>query len=462
MSTLTLSSQLPAVAHMLSDQEYAQLRRMWSQWAAKHAKNTLLTSYYDFHRSVKHLGISIPPQLQSTNAALGWPAKAVQALSRKHIFEGFTLHGATDPFDTNELLARNHFTLSLAQAFNACYEHACSFVTVTKGDTAAGEPEAVVQVRNAEYATGLWDSRRWQLSAAMTVNEIDEGGMVTEFAIYTTDAVIVFTRDQNTWTVERLPNRTNRVLVDVFVNDPQLARPFGHSKITREVRYLTDAAVRTLVRTEASAEFFSSPQRWVTGASEDAFKNMDRWTAVLGRVLSLGLNDEGDAPTVGQFPQMSMEPHLAMYRQLAKNFCAATNLPESTVGIFPDNPASAEAMQAAEYWLSDEAEYQWRVFSHPLRRVLQNMVMVRDGLSEPPAESWAVEVKYTPARYVSPQAASDYIVKVASAFPEIAGTNVAYRRAGFTQTEIDELAAEVDANRAAAALDAILAAGEQS
>ena len=207
------------------------------------------------------------------------------------------------------------------------------------------------------------------------------------------------------------------------------------------------------MRTETSAEFFSSPQRYILGADEKVYKDMERWTAITGRILGLTVNEEGDRPEVGQFTQMNMDPHLSMYRQLAQNFCAATGLPQSSVGLFADNPASADAMQAAEHALSDEAEYQWRLFADPLRRVVDDIVMVRDGLSEPPAESWKLAINWTPARYVSPQASSDFIVKIAQAMPEIPETTVGMRRAGFTQQEIDQIQVERRRSAAVGVLD---------
>src|SRR5699024_11568908 len=86
-------------------------------------------------------------------------------------------------------------------------------------------------------------------------------------------------------------------------------------------RYLTDAAIRAMVRAETTTEFFASPQRYVLGASEDAFADGDRWTAIMGRVLALGTNEEGEKPAVGQFPAQPPEQMWSTYRQLAQNFC---------------------------------------------------------------------------------------------------------------------------------------------
>ena len=154
---------------------------------------------------------------------------------------------------------------------------------------------------------------------------------------------------------------------------------------------------------------------------------------------------------------MTMSPHLEMYRQLAQNLCAATNLPQSAIGVFADNPSSAEAMQAAEAALADEAEYQWRIFTAPLRRTLQNIIMVRDKLDEPPAESWKTSVKWTPARYSSPSSAADFAVKMVSAFPSLQESQTLMRRAGLTEDDLADINAEIRKKNAVSLLDRALA-----
>lgn len=450
------TSTAPTVAG-LTGQEQAMLSYLWTRLARTTPKNLLLNSYYDGHRALQDLGISMPPQMARTRAALGWPAKAVQALARKHVWEGYTLNGQIDPFDIDGILHRNDFTLTLMQAITAAYKHAVAFLTVAPGDQSAGEPPVVIKARDGLWTTAHWNARASMIDAALeitdtTKHETGTSGLVScepsRFILHTMDATIIATAEKHAWSVERLDNPSRRIMVEPLVYNPEISRPFGHSRISREVRYLTDAAIRTLVRAETSAEFFASPQRYVLGVSADQMEAMrDRWRAVTGRVLAMSTNDEGETPTIGQFAQMSMDPHLSMYRQLAQNFCAATGLPQSSVGLFADNPASAEAMQAAEVALSDEAEYQWRVFNGPLLRILQDVLMVADNLDTPPAESWSVHLSWTPARYVSPQASSDFIVKTVSALPRVADTTIALQRAGFTTSEIEQMRAEWSRSR---------------
>ena len=457
-----LVSATPAPTRIsgLPDEDRATFLQLWQKWQQHSNKNKLLSVYYDGHRAFQDLGISIPPQMTRTKAALGWPQKVVTMLARRHVFEGYSLNGAPDAFEANEILSANNYDLDLAQAITSAYKHSFSLLTVTQGDETIGEPPVVVQARDAEWSAALWNTRRRIIEAALTIDQTDKYGQPTGAIMYTHTAIWRIDARENGggWKAEKLGDTPNRIFVEALCYDPQLNRPLGHSRITREVRYLTDAAVRTMVRAETSAEFFSSPQRYVLGAERADFAGQDRWSAIMARVQVLEPNENGDIPSVGQFSQMTMSPHLEMYRQLAQNLCAATNLPQSAIGVFAENPASAEAMQAAEAALADEAEYQWRIFAAPLRRTLQNIIMVRDKLDEPPAESWKTSVKWTPARYSSPSSAADFAVKMVSAFPSLQESQTLMRRAGLTEDDLADINAEIRKKNAVSLLDRALAA----
>lgn len=411
-----------------------------SELAAKRQKNLLLSTYYDSKQTFRDLGISIPPNLQNIEAALGWPSRAVQALARKHKFEGFSLDGETDPFDMAELLAANDFELKFMQAVTSAYKHSCSFLLVTQGNTSAGEPPVLISARGADSVGALWDHRLDQIKAAVVELDTDEAGQISEALFLVSGLWYVLRLDAGEWLVEDSssnPSGINRPMIEALRYDPQLNRPFGRSRITREVRYLTDAAVRAMVRAEVSAEFFTAPQRYVLGADEEAFKDADRWSAITGRIMALATNEEGEKPTVGQFPAQSPDQLWSTYRQLAQNFSAATNLPQSQVGLFADNPSSAEAMQAAEAALAEDAEYQWNVFVPALLRTKANILgMMGDTI---PEDFYRVRVNWKQARYVSPQASSDWAVKAVSADPTLQGSSVVRRRMGLSEGELEEL-----------------------
>ena len=128
----------------LTSAEQAVFAALWKRIETKAPKNELLNAYYDGHRVFQDLGISVPPQMARVRAALGWPAKAVSTLARKHVFEGYSLDGRLDPFDVTELLVRNSFDVELMQAIQSAYKHSCAFIVVGAGDTATdGSPADV-------------------------------------------------------------------------------------------------------------------------------------------------------------------------------------------------------------------------------------------------------------------------------------------------------------------------------
>ncbi len=440
--TTALTTGLPRQIPGVDDEHMELLHEAVRTWHEKRKTNLKLSAYYDAEQPFRNLGISIPPNMKGIRAALGWPQRAVQALARKHRFEGFSVAGQQDPFEISGLLDQNHFEMELAQAINSAYKHSCAFLTVSAGDTSIGEPEVVVLARDAEDTGAVWDRRRRMIKAAVVVSDRDEHGFATDMVFFLPYVTYQVTKDAGRWQGVPHAHRSPRPMIEPLAYDPQTNRPMGRSRITKEVRYLTDAAIRTMVRAETTAEFFAAPQRYVMGAAPDAFKDKTEWSAIMGRVLALTPNTEGLNPTAGQFPAHSPQPHVELYRQLAQNFCAATDLPQDQVGIFADNPTSAEAKQAAEAALSEDASYQNRnVFTSALRRTAQNMLLLRDN-EGPRDEVMSAEVNWTPPRYVSPSAASNWAVQAVTADPTLQGSTVVLRRLGLTEGEISEVRSE--------------------
>ena len=167
--------------------------------------------------------------------------------------------------------------------------------------------------------------------------------------------------------MEDLPHRFGRVPVVCVAYGTVPGRPFGTSRITRPVMRLTDHAVRTLLRSEIAAEFFSAPQRYLLGADMEAFEDENGelkpgWESIIGHLLvaSRPVDDNGNTsesnPVAGQFAQASMEPHAAELRSVATMFAGESSIPVNYLGIVQDNPASADAIRAAESDLISVAE----------------------------------------------------------------------------------------------------------
>lgn len=99
-------------------------------------------------------------------------------------------------------------------------------------------------------------------------------------------------------------------------------------------------------RAEISAEFYSFPQKYVTGLSPDA-DPMDSWRASISSMLSFDKDEDGDKPQLGQFTQQSMSPYTEQLRMAASMFSGETGLTLDDLGFVTNNPSSAEAIKAA-------------------------------------------------------------------------------------------------------------------
>lgn len=421
------------------------LRTLLDQWASKVRRNQVRMTYYDGKNRLRDLGISIPPQLKSVETVVGWPAKAVDALAHRVVFDGFVLPGdQEDPWGLAGAFSENEMQMELPQAITSALIHAVAFVSVTHGDTEAGQPEVLVQARSGMYGTGIWDRSTRSLRAALSVAAVSDSGVPTEMVMHLPDRVGHIVRSfGGRWSAVWRRNPVGRVLVEPLVYRPDLDRPFGRSRISRPVMSITDEAVRTVLRTEVSAEFYTAPQRYALGLEEDAFgEDGPGWLSVLGRMFTVGRDENNELPVVGQFPQQSMQPHNEHLRMIASRFSGETSIPLGSLGVVQDNPSSAEAIYAAKEDLVIEAQDAGTAFGARLKRIGQSIVMLRDGLTEVPAELRRLEVNWQNPATPSVVSAADAVVKQVAAVPWLAESPLVLKRLGYNQPEVVQLLAD--------------------
>ena len=436
---------VPGADAALSHAEGDLLARLVRVYAEKRPRNVLRSVYYEGKQPFRDFGIAIPPQIVNQfENVLGWPAKGVNALTDRSVFEGFVSpSGADDPFGVDQIVFENDLRVELPHAQKSSAIHACSFLTVTQGDTGAGEPDVLVMARAADASAALWDRRRRSMSGFLSIVDTDDQGVPSTLVMYTRDAVLTLWKSAGgRWQVDRREHSMGRVTVAPLAFTPELNRPFGHSRISRAAMGITDAALRTLVRAEASAEFYSAPQYWVLGGESSAFAGKDRWSAVMSRIKVLEPNEDGDAPSVQRFSGESPQPHVDLLRMWASAFAGDQGLSLDSLGIVQDNPSSAEAIYAAKEDLIVLTGHANRSWGRGAADAARMAVMLRDGLSEVPEELRDMSAQYTDPALTSPTAKADAFTKLASAIPGFSETEVGLEMAGLTREQIIRFQAE--------------------
>jgi tRNA A58 N-methylase Trm61 len=96
----------------------------------------------------------------------------------------------------------------------------------------------------------------------------------------------------------------------------------------------------------------------------------------------------------GQLQSADLAGYEASVRVLLGQIMAVSTLSAHYVGVFTDNPASADALRAAEASLTARAEARQATFGRSWEQVAKLMVAVRDGVDP---ESVEVRVQWADA-----------------------------------------------------------------
>ena len=307
-----------------------------SKLAAKQTRVALRYQHYEMKNRARDFGISSPPSLTGWQSCLGWCAKGVDSLADRLQFRDFD----DDNFAIMQIYRMNNADVLFDSAILSALIASCSFIYISADED--GYPR--MQVIDGYNATGVVDPITGMLSEGYAVLERDEYGTATLEAYFIAGKTWFYRKgEQNAQIV--LNSAPYPLLVPV-VYRPDAARPFGHSRISRACMSLVGSALRTVKRAEISAEFYSYPQKYVLGMSQDA-ESMDTWRASMSAMFRVDKDEDGDHPVVGQFQQASMTPHTDQLRMFASLFAGETGLTLDDLGFATENPSSAEAIKAA-------------------------------------------------------------------------------------------------------------------
>lgn len=315
--------------------EYKGIGYLQNKLNRKRLRVGVRYAFYEMKNITYDFGISTPPDLRYWNSVIGWCAKAVDALADRLNFYGFR----DDVFGLQQVYDQNNKDTLFDSAILGALISACSFVYISEDET--GFPR--MQVIDGGNATGIIEPTTGLLYEGYAVLERNNLGIATKEAYFTQEYTSFY---EGGVLVDYRENKAPYALLVPIIFRPDAVRDFGHSRISRACMSITGSALRTVKRSEISAEFYSFPQKWVTGVDATAEK-MDKWTAAMSAMMKFSLNQDGvDHVKLGQFTQQSQEPHLSQLRMFAALFAGETGLTLDDLGFATENPSSAEAIKA--------------------------------------------------------------------------------------------------------------------
>lgn len=323
---------------------------------------------------------------------------------------------------------------------------------------AAGKPK--VTIESAKQVTVQLDPGTREIVAALKRWETDK---TTEAMLYLPDRIEHWRANQTGAAtggftlIETIPNPLGVVPVVDLRNGDRVLSSRGSSEID-DLMPLVDALNKVLADMMVTSEYVGRPRRWATGIEMSEAPVIDEdGNPVLdddGQPVTEEVNpipegnramiSENDQAKFGQLQSADLSGYEASVRILLGQIMAVSTLPAHYVGVFTDQPASADALRAAEASLTARAEARQATFGRAWEQVARLIVAVRDGVDPAAVE---IRVQWADAATRSVAQEADAVVKLFSA--GLLPQTFALKRLGYTESEV----AEIRAARRAEALD---------
>lgn len=432
--------------------------------------NKLLKAYYEGNRYLTKIGFSVPPKMKDFQNVIGWPAIIVDVIEERLKWKGWFDLGELDKPEPQEIDLDEDPEAALDQGFGddgpseiqqfyddvylennleseAPMVHldsltfGCGFVAVGTRDPEDLEKTPLITTESTELTTGIYDPRKRRLTSGI-IFRTDDDGNIMRAALIKPDENVYLKRAGvgGRWYIEHKDqHKLGRVTLVPFINRPMGSRRAGRSEITRPIRGYTDIGIRTLLGMETNREFFSAPQRYVLGATEEDFTDeagnrIPGWQSIIGRLWGVGRNEDGELPEVGQWDPSPARPYLEQIQGLAQLVAADGAVPQTYLGFMSDNPASADSIRALESRLIKRSERRISSFGGSWREVGILAWMMRQkelSLGKVPSLDTDWGNPATPTM----QADADWAIKLIGVQVLSPNSTVARNRLGFSKSE---------------------------
>lgn len=341
---------------------------------------------YDMKHQDANYGITIPASIRRIyRSTMGWCAKAVDALADRLVFRGF----ANDQFDLMSIFQANSPDIFFDSAILSALISSCCFVYISEDDYVQR-----LQIIEGTNATGVIDPITYFLKEGYAVLKRDDHGNPVTEAYFLPEKTEIYRNGKKTESETKEHVCPYPLLVPI-IHRPDAKRPFGRARITRAAEYWQAYAKRTLERADITAEFYSFPQKYVVGTSQN-MKAMDTWKATVASMLEFTKDEDGDHPALGQFTAPSMAPFVDQLRMAAAGFAGETGLTLDDLGFVSDNPSSSEAIKASHETLRTMARKAQRCFGTGFLNVGILAACLRDNFPYSREVFYDTEPKWQP------------------------------------------------------------------
>lgn len=453
-------------ANGLTDIERAKLAELIDVLNAHASKNKEKLKYYEGHIALcdVNLGLALPHSVMNLEIGCSWGEKAVDVLAARSMFDGFVGENGEDSSLMSQIVKDNRLRAEYIKACRDELKYGCSFATLSADDAIGCK----IRFHSPRTAAALWNGEKCRIDCGMAIidtvkDETDKSWTPHIINLYTDDAVVVlrYDTDSEMWNAEHYYHSMGRPLMEPLAWNATSDKPFGRSRLKEPIRRLIQGYVRTVANATIGLEFSTSPQKYLLGVSDDQYDAVvdNKFRAYVGSIIASTNNpDTGEKPSFGQLPQGTIEPHVQMMRLLATQFSAASGLTVTDVGVINDaNPTSSDAILAQSQTLVLMAEQLNAANADALYTISQmaQAIALNVNINELDETQRNIVAHFKNPAMPSVSVTADAAIKIASARPNFAATDVFAEMIGFSQADIRRIRGQESRARGLAVLDEV-------
>jgi len=347
-----------------------------------------LDRYYDGKQPLNYLAPEIAAQVgrRLSSLVINWPRTIADSVQRRTYVEGFRVgnDGSIDA-ELARLWQENDLDETSQLAQLDALVHGRAFLMVWGSDVDPLTPRITVESAHQVVVSRTPGSREVR-SALKRWTDGDQD----HATLYLQDEILRFTKPSRRagvvgkWELlDRFDNPLATVPVVPLVNRPRLLKLDGESELT-DVIPLADAVNKLATDMIVASEFHAMPRRWATGIQIPTGPDRERLQADAAAYWDNATKGKtwlaGDGVQFGQFSEASLDNFVSAIQLLTAQIAAVAGLPPHFLGINTDNPASADAIRAAEATLVERAQEKHRTWSGAYEQAMRLAVAAREGV----------------------------------------------------------------------------------
>jgi len=410
------------------------------------ARYSLLDLYYTGNQPLAFLS---PESRVALGNRFGRMASNIPRLAVTALTERLQITGFSDEALWPEWL-RNDMDLLAGVAHREALLFGDSFVIVWADS--AGRPK--VTIESAKQVAIQVDPGTREIVAAVKRWETE---ISTEAVLYLPDRIVRYSANHTGATLgfeakQEIANPLGVVPVVNLRNSDRILDDYGASEID-DLMPLVDGLNKSLADMLVTSEFVGRPRRWATGIEleekpvidsdgnpvvDDDGEPVVTTANPFPEGNRMMISEEAEAK-IGQLAAADLAGYEASVRVMLGQIMAVSTLPAHYVGVFTDNPASADALRASEASLTARAEARQETFGRAWEKVAKLMTAVLDQVDPNVVDNVVVFWSEAGTRSMAQEA--DAAVKLYEV--GLLPSAFTLRKLGYSDEEILEIEAEV-------------------